>query len=218
MKVYKYLQEQYVDSFINKGQILFRSLSYFKDYEDCIRGDKFEGTKKFKPINGLEITKATGERLILPYSFESTVKTDDIFVFCTSMVLSEELAQEFESNVCIEINVDDFSLKLKADLFSMQKVTHKKILSQNVEYYPETKPPIVDWALPEKIIMSKLDCFKRQKEYRFAFCFGDAFSIGSTTHRLVKTSNDKQFVASNYSHQILQLGSISDICKVHRIT
>jgi hypothetical protein len=94
MMVYKYLPEQYVDSFLSKGEVLFRSLSYFRDYEDCIRGDQYEGTKKFQPVDGLQITKvSTGERLNIPYSFESTVNTDDIFVFCASMVRSMKLAQ-----------------------------------------------------------------------------------------------------------------------------
>ena len=218
MKIYKYLQEQYLDSFVNKGQVLFRSLSYFKGYEDHIRGDQFEGTKKFKPTNGLEITKTTGERLTIPYSFESTVKTDDIFVFCVSKVRSKELAQEFDANACIEINVDEFSLKLNPALLALQNVTHKNIVHQEVEYYSETKPPIVDWALPEKIAFSKLDYFMRQQEYRFAFCFGDAFSIGSTAQCLVGTGSDRTFVTSNYCHQILELGNINNICQVHRIT
>jgi hypothetical protein len=215
MKVYKYFQEQYVDSFVNKGQVLFRSLSYFKDYEDCIRGDQYEGTNKFQPSCGLEITKVrTGEKSFIQYSFESTVKTDDIIVFCTSKVFSKKLAQEFEATACVEIDVDEFSLKLKSALLSIQKVTHKEILHRDVEYYSETKPPIVDWALPEKIVLSKLDCFLHQQEYRFAFCFGDAFSIGCTTQRLVKIDSRRSFVESNYCQQILELGSISDICQV----
>ena len=39
------MPEKYVATFLKKGEILFRSLSYFQDYEDINRGDEFEGVK-----------------------------------------------------------------------------------------------------------------------------------------------------------------------------
>ena len=104
--LYKYLPEKYVDDFVRKGAILFRSLSYFRDYEDAqIRGDEFEGTKLYRPQAGLEVTlAATQQKVVLPHTFESTAKEDDIFVFCLSTVRSEDLAKQFQATTCVEIS------------------------------------------------------------------------------------------------------------------
>jgi len=80
MKLYKYISSKYLDDFINKGIVLFRSLSYFKDYEDKqIRGDNLEGTLKYEPSDGLVINNlTTGKTFKHKGSFESTTKNNDI--------------------------------------------------------------------------------------------------------------------------------------------
>ncbi|MBT4088930.1 MAG: hypothetical protein HOE30_10585 [Deltaproteobacteria bacterium] len=218
MKVYKYLPKKYVSSFVDQGLMLFWSLSYFRDYEDQIRGDQYEGTKKFQPKVGLQITKSTGEQFYMQTSFESSVQADDIFVFCTSEVCCKELAIEFDATICVEIDLDSFVSKLKAALIPIQKVLKKEIFHKTVEYYSETKPPIVDWALPDKIIMSKLECFQKQKEYRFSFCFGDVLNVGNTTQRFGSSSSSGPFRSSDYPKQELRLGNMKDYCKIHKFT
>ncbi len=45
MLIYKYLPSKYLNEFLDEGLFLFRSLSYFQDYEDDkVRGDEYEGT------------------------------------------------------------------------------------------------------------------------------------------------------------------------------
>ena len=40
MRIYKYMQREFVDTFLDRGRILFRPSSYFRDYEETqIRGD-----------------------------------------------------------------------------------------------------------------------------------------------------------------------------------
>ena len=71
-----------MEGFVRRGEVLFRSLSYFRDYEDQVGGDEFEGTKLHHPERGLEITLTkTQEKIVLPHSFESAANEDDIFVF-----------------------------------------------------------------------------------------------------------------------------------------
>ena len=115
--LYKYLPKKYVDDFVHKGAVLFRSLSYFRDYEDAqIRSDEFEGTRLHRPQNGLEVTiTATQEKLVLPHSFESTANEDDIFVFCLSTVRSAALAAQFKTSACVEIkNISKFIAGVRA--------------------------------------------------------------------------------------------------------
>ena len=54
--LYKYFSEQkYAEAFLD-GQMLFRSLAYFRDTEDAVRGDEYEGTSKFLPDSGLAVS------------------------------------------------------------------------------------------------------------------------------------------------------------------
>jgi hypothetical protein len=220
MRIYKYMSEKYLYRFINNGEVLFHSLSYFRNYEDAqIRGDLYEGTRKFHPNEGLTITKTkTGETFKIQYSFESTAKEDDIFVFCTSTLLSSELAKLFDADVCVEIcDLTKFISMLHAAIIRRSRVKNETLLHQEVFYYPEDHPPLVDWALPEKITMSKLDINSNQQEYRFAFCINNAFKIENTNLRLVKNGNRK--ASKEFSHPkelLLKLGSLSNFCKVHK--
>ncbi len=58
--LYKYFSERkWAEAFIN-GEVLFRSLSYFRDYEDNnVREDQNEGTSIFRPEGGLIINNLT---------------------------------------------------------------------------------------------------------------------------------------------------------------
>lgn len=51
--LYKYFSDRkWADAFLD-GEILFRSLSYFRDYEDKnVRGDEKEGTAVYRPKEG----------------------------------------------------------------------------------------------------------------------------------------------------------------------
>src|SRR3954447_4682018 len=68
--LYKYYdQREWADAFLD-GNLRFRSLSYFRDYEDeQIRGDKNEGTSLFSPEGGLVLTNQTqGWTKMIPWS------------------------------------------------------------------------------------------------------------------------------------------------------
>src|SRR5882762_3730947 len=104
--LYKYFTERkWADAFL-QGEVLFRSLAYFRDYEDeCVRKDKKEGTAVFRPSDGLIINDQTqGRTFTLPgFAFESTANQEEILVFCASRSLTDELRRRFEAVVCVEI-------------------------------------------------------------------------------------------------------------------
>ena len=216
--LYKYLPEQYVAPLLREGAVLFRTLSYFRDYEDAqVRGDEFEGTKLYRPANGLEVTLvATQEKVILPHSFESSAHEDDIFVFCLSTILSQELATQFKTNVCVEIrNPALFISKIRGALSRRPSIKNKMLVHGEVKYYEPHEPPIVDWALPERIAMSKLEGFRPQQEYRIAFSVNGAFDVENTRLQLVAPGTRRPKRATAYPERQFKLGSISKICRVH---
>lgn len=216
--LYKYLPPKYVEAFIREGAVLFRPLSYFRDYEDAqVRGDEFEGTRLHRPQNGLEITlTATQQKVILPHSFESSAHEDDIFVFCLSTVLSADLAAQFQASVCVEIrNPSKFIAGVRAALLRRPSIKSKMLVHGEVKYYAPDQPPIIDWALPEKIAMSKLSAYIPQQEYRIAFAVNGAFRVENTRLRLVSPSERRAPRAMLHPERLFKLGSLAKLCKVH---
>jgi hypothetical protein len=65
--LYKYYSERkWAEEFLD-GKLLFRSLAYFRDYEDkSVREDQNEGAALFRPEGGLIVNNLTqGKRFIL---------------------------------------------------------------------------------------------------------------------------------------------------------
>ena len=219
--LYKYLPAKYAEAFVRDGAILFRSLSYFRDYEDAqVREDEFEGTRLHRPQSGLEITlTATQQKVVLPHSFESSVNEDDIFVFCLSTVLSSDLATQFQANTCVEIiNPSGLLAGIRAALSRRPSIKNKMLAYGEIKYYTPDQPPIVDWALPEKIAMSKLSVYMSQHEYRIAFAVNEAFRVENTRLRLVPPGEPRPSRTTSHPEHLLKLGNLSRLCKVHRFS
>ncbi len=218
MSIYKYIPEEHAESFVRRGAVLFRSLSYFRDFEDeQVRGDEFEGTKRYRPDHGLEITLTSSQqKSVLPHTFESTVNEADIFVFCLSTVLSHELSERFKSKICIEIEKPGIFIgRIRSALSRRPSVKDKLLVHGQVHYYELDEPPIVDWALPEKIAMSKDSAFSWQEEYRVTFAVNDAFRVENTRLSLVAPGQERVRKPAPHLDKLLKIGRVADICKVH---
>ena len=220
--IYKYLPHRHADAFVSRGEVLFRSLAYFHDLENTDgRADAYEGTREYRPDGGLEITNLTTQQQFnLPesVSLESTAQTTDIFVLCTSMQFSAALAQEFQADICIEI-VDEtmFIARLRTALTRRTRVrAPKTLLHGPVKYYDSSEAPIVDWALPDRIAMSKSAHFRHQFEYRFAFSVNDAFRVQNTAQVLTNRKRHVVVRALSYPQDLLVLGKLHNLVRVHR--
>ena len=217
--LFRYFSEINACAFLEKGEVLFRSLSYFRDYEDAgVRADAHEGTLVHLPADGLSVTKVnSGEVVTLPHRFGSTVKEDQIFVYCMSTELSEQIADRFKSKVIVEIfEQTQFLARLRSSLSLRKRLRTNKLVHNEVKYYEWHEPPIVDWALPEKIAMSKLNFYAPQHEYRIAFSINDAFRVENTSLRLVPPGNRKLPRTNFHPEKLLKIGNLSKSCTVHR--
>ncbi len=216
------MPKTYVDEFVRRGKVLFRSLSYFHDLESKDgRADAYEGTRRYQPHGGLEITNTrSGEQFNLPetFSLESTARTSEIFVFCASTLLNPALADEFQSDTCIEI-LDEVKLisRIRAALLLRARVRPPKTLLHGpVTYYDSAEPPIIDWALPDRITMSKSNRFRGQSEYRIAFAVNDAFRVQDTSQVLTTRERAPLVRERLYPQDTLVLGDLRRIVHVHR--
>lgn len=216
----RYFSEKHAQAFISKGEVLFHSLSYFRDYEDeGVRADEHEGTLVHCPTDGLRVTLvATGESIALPHRLESTAKEDDIFVYCMSTVFSAGIAQRFRAEVAIEIlEPVKFLARLRSSLHLRRRLRSDKLVHQEVRYYEWHEPPIGDWALPERIAMRKPKSFEWQKEYRFAVPVGDAFRVENVSVNLVPLDAVRPQRTKSHPYLLLSLGNLAKICHVHKL-
>ena len=170
-----YAERKWAEAFLD-GRFRFWSLAYFRDLEDKrVRGDANEGTGLFRPHSGLRVTNETqGRSFTLPsHAFTSTVRCDEIFVFCMSRVFAAGLWDEFGSVVCVEItDIPVFCTRVASRLPANPRLPGRpgrERLGQRVEYYAASDAPDTRWALPDRIALSKLAEFVRQQEFRLVF-------------------------------------------------
>lgn len=218
--LFKYLPSKYLDAFIGRGELLFRALSYFRNYEELkVRGDRHEGRRLFSPSKGLEINNlTTGEQINLPWSFESSVKDREIFVLCFSQERSAELAREFEADVCVEIrNPVALLAKVRSALMLRKWVVNGRLLHGKVDYYSSSEAPLAEWAVPERMVMRKTDDFSRQQEYRLAFARGDALKVNNVTTQITASPGATQPTLDGHPEHIIRVGSIAKLCTIHPV-
>lgn len=219
-QLFRYFSARNAAAFVEKGEVLFRALSYFRDYEDeGVRADEHEGTLVHRPSDGLQIARVpTGEKVLLPHRFESTAKEDDIFVYCMSTDLSSTIAERFKAEVVVEVTEPiKFLTRLKSSLSLHRQLRVNQLVHQEVRYYEWHEPPIVDWALPERIAMRKPKLFDWQKEYRFAVPRGDAFRVENVSVKLVSMDAVRPPRAKSHPQLLLKLGSLAKICRIHKL-
>ena len=216
--LFKYIPSKYLDSFVGRGELLFRSLSYFRNYEELhVRGDRHEGRRLFQPAQGLEITKVdTGEKSFLPWAFESSVRDRDIFVLCLSTELSADLASEFKTDACVSIS-DPIALfaRVRAALKLRRWVKNGRLLHQSVDYYASSDPPLAEWAVPERMVMRKTTEYKSQKEYRLAFARGSALQVNNVATQITATPGASELTLSGHPEHIIRVGSLAKLCSIH---
>jgi hypothetical protein len=216
--LFRYFSKKNAEAFVENGEVLFRALSYFRDYEDAgVRSDPHEGTLIHLPCNGLQVTKqATGEVINLPHRLESTVKEDAIFIYCMSTELSPEIIERFNAERIVEITDPVAFLALVKYRLSIRKrLRIRELVHQKVQYYEWNEPPLADWAIPERIAMRKPETFSWQKEYRIAVPLGDAFRVENVSVSLVPSNAMRLLREASHPFIKLKLGNLSKICRVH---
>ena len=218
-KLYKYLPSKYVNSVVRKGDLLFRNLSYFRQYEDNQRGDPFEGFHRDNPDNDITINNlSTGKVIKGDFSFLNSTNTDLIYVFCLSKKVDPNLYVEFKADACIEIiDVVEF---LKRTMFAVKRLlsAHSSgLLSGSVMYYKENAPAGFDIKNPKNLSFAKGRHYQHQEEFRLVFGSKKGFNL--TQQIVVNQSYDFIGEANKGvpKEKYVKIGSIEDIVTIHYI-
>jgi hypothetical protein len=213
---YKYFSNtDYARQFLS-GRVYHQTLAFFRDYEDAaakqIIGDEFESTRIYRPADGLQVNNLTqGVSFPLQMGFESSARAGEIYVFCVSLTLNDELTREFQARACVEILRP--AVFIKRWLAALPK--DAKHFAKKVDYYqPEYVPGNV-WPQPHLIATTKLARFAHQQEYRLGFSITGALEFGTATQQLVDRKARPLPKPEEHHHWTLELGDLRDICKLH---
>jgi hypothetical protein len=218
-RCFKYFSKrEYADAFLD-GKIFCQTAAFFRDYEDAqaqqIIGDEYEGTRLYRPVNGLEINNLIrNQSFMLDAGMECFTKAHEIYIFCMSLAFTDLLKKEFNAVACAEILEPRTFISRWLNALPDGAKQEGKHVARRVGYYrPEDVPDNV-WALPDLIITTKLKRFEYQNEYRLAYTTTDAFAFDNCTYQLVDRKARPLPKPEEHLNQTLELGNLRDICRV----
>lgn len=226
--LYKYLPFEYAQAMIERGELMFSTLAWFQNYEDCERGDEFEGTHKYFPIGGLQVTRTERDgrphppiSLTLPNDSLQSKATgrNHIFIYSTS---KEQGLTQFGDprvqNACVEIcDPATFLAQLRGVLRRNPRAKFETLIHDEVRYYSLEDPPDNIHALPDRLTMHKHKSYEDQREYRFAFgTRRDVFDFEHIDYHIVREGirHPRDVLDENKHRRLLKIGSLAHCCRL----
>jgi hypothetical protein len=177
MSVFKFFSEKVHAKAFMAGRLLLRSLSHFRalEAEEGGRGDGRDGVLTYAMAGGLPLTFSDGRTHTFDGSFIA-VPRHDIFLLCASNRISPDIAERF-GRFCVEVDPEVLTTRLRQRENATAHFEYEQIVSSNVDYRANDKPPGADWALPERLVLTKPESFAWQDEYRIAVPSRGAFAV-----------------------------------------
>lgn len=221
-RLYKYIPEQFVSSFVDKGNLLFRNLSYFRKSEEKGRGDLLEGLHMDHPDNPITITNLsvpTNPPWIGDAAALNSIVSDDVYIFCVSEHLSQDLYSEFKCGTCVEITGPvNFLGRLLRAVSKRLSFRQYGMLHGPVYYYrPNQKAP-AEISEPLNIPFFKHVDYAPQKEFRFVLPLKNSLKVTKSIIHWKLYSFDEEVENGVSKDMSLQIGSIKDLVRIHRKT
>jgi hypothetical protein len=215
-RLYKYLPSAFVETLVERGDLFFRNLSYFRKIEDKGRNDLLEGLHMDRPNNPITLQAPDGQVLWQGRAaFLNSINANGVFVFCLAEVLSESLFQEFEVNACVEIvDPGEFIQRCDATIRTQSCFSESGLLHGRVEYYAPHQPAQGDVTNPRTIPFFKHQAYSHQTEYRLAVAIKGGLQLTRSIVNDLFTFDD-EVAAGIEDNRHIFIGSIRDIVKVH---
>lgn len=195
------------------GELLCWSVSYYRDREDDIRGDKNEGRSYYRPEGGLVINNITQDTSFrIPNSVMlSAVKQDEIFAFCMSTSSDAVVANQLGTTFVEVLDGPEFVRRVRTAL-----PENATFFSRAVEYYDVSNPPQARWAVPEFIATAKQrsPTYVSQAEYRLVFSLTDALEFQKVALSIETGQAQPTPRRNSYPNYLIKAGDLTDICRM----
>jgi len=213
--LFKYLPMRYARALVERGEVLFRSLSYFRQHEHAARGDEIEGVHIDAPDNPVTLHDRTqGFSVTGPYRFLNSIDQDRVFAFCCSQQLSADLMTAFQADACVRIlDPEWFFLRCSRGAMRHFTIEHPGVLHRPVEYFDPAKPAPISVTDPRNLPFFKHMAFASQDEYRGVFARRGGFKLHRRIVQPAFTFAD-EIAASCPSHQVLHLGRLRGLVEL----
>jgi hypothetical protein len=207
--LYKYLPIEFAERFVQQGEVLFRSLSYFRAVEHAERGDEAEGIHIDAPDNGMTLETDNGVCVIGRLRYLRSINQERTFAFCCSTQLDEELFVKFDSDACVVIrDPENFFLKCKIAARHPFSLDASGLLHREVSYFTPNREAPLDITNSHNIPFLKHIDFAEQCEYRAVFARPRGFKM---TERVVAPAFTfaEEIAAAKKHERLLKLGNLN---------
>jgi hypothetical protein len=222
--MYKYLPSRYAETMVGRGEIMFSTLAWFQNYEDGQRGDRLEGTRKYFPVGGLEVTRTERDgKVHAPVLFKAPTDSlqsrarahTHIFIYSTS--LKNGLVFD-DADACVKIyDPVTFTERLRTALKSHRSAKADTLIHDEVKYYDFEAPPDNVWALTHLLALHKHRSFAIQHEYRFAFGIRrNVFNFEHVDCFIVRDGETFPIrgLEAGRHRKAIRIGPLADCCKI----
>lgn len=213
--IYKYLPSRFVSSVLDKGELLLRNLTYFRQCEGPVRGDVYEGIHQDNPGKDVVIHNVTkGFDSVGKFAFLNSTDSDQIYGFCLSSRLDDRLMTDFAADACIEFyDQDEFIRRVKFALGRMVYVHRAGLLARPVDYYNPCEPALFEITDPKNLAFAKNEFYRDQSEFRLVFGSRKAFKLVRQIVQSHYDPYDDALKKTPLARQIT-IGSLHDIAHI----
>lgn len=223
--LYKVLPRTYAESLVESGEMMWSTLTYFQNELDPTRSDPHEGSHRFFPLSGLEITRL--ERNGRPDHEQFTkaghgtqikaFKCHHIFIYSTT--LDPNLAiGDADGRTCVDVfDPERFFQRIERAVAAHRKARVDRLIHGEVRYWSPDNPPGAIWAFPHLLTLHKHESHKYEREYRFAFGIrADVFDFQNVFGLIVPPGYVfPRIELDPHVHRMkLRLGNLTDCCRV----
>jgi hypothetical protein len=216
-RLYKYLPSEFVPHFLARGNLLFRSMSYFRQIEERGRQDLLEGLHMDYPDHDVTLDTVDGRvHWQGRAAFLNSVNGDRILIYCLSEVLDPELFVEFNADTCIEItDPDEFVARCSRAISRQKRFAESGLLHGSVKYYAPNAAVNGNVTDPRCIPFFKHVAYAHQREFRLVVALRRGLRL---TRRIVNQSFsfEEDLANARPSQRRVIVGSLADITSVHR--
>lgn len=216
-RLFKYTSSRHLAAIVERGELLFRNLSYYQGLEDEARGDGLEGTHVDHPDTAITITNLTTGKVIQgDFAFQNRIEDSDrIYCFCMSKELNSRMYEDFNCDCCIEITDTPEFLNRWKKVARQMNGAHWQLLNRSVTYYNKTEAIDLNIKDPRNLPFVKLTDYEYQDEYRLVAGEKDSFEL---TQQIVTTPSPPEDLSESPRKPeklIFKLGDLRDIALVH---
>lgn len=225
--LFKALPLKYAERFVERGEMMWSTLTWFQNQEDPARGDVFEATRRNFPRDGQGVTRLERhgrpdhEQLHFDGHGTQWRPAQSRHIFIYSMTLDGELnLGDLATDAMVEVFDPSMLIQhVYSALHLHRSARPSTMIHRAVAYYDDVDELGPIHSLPHLLAASKPSTHAWQREYRLAFgTRADVFDFDHVEGSLMPADAvPVPKVLDSQRHRMrLRLGGLSDCCRIRR--